>query len=124
MHWADKFVGIPFCLDGRDPKVGLDCFGLVRAAVKEVIGIELSDYEYAPPSAIMKEIKKHKFVDTPEANDIAVIYEDYKSSFGWKQAPIHLGIFVNPKSILHIERDCLSRIQPASQLHIHSVIRL
>lgn len=38
-----SFVGVPFLKGGRDPKVGLDCYGLCKV-IGERMGLELPDY--------------------------------------------------------------------------------
>jgi len=40
----DRFLGIPYVCKGRDPKVGLDCWGLALC-VYETLGIKLFDME-------------------------------------------------------------------------------
>ncbi len=41
-----KYIGIPWKAHGRDMK-GLDCYGLVVIAMREVFGREVPDFEYA-----------------------------------------------------------------------------
>jgi cell wall-associated NlpC family hydrolase len=46
--WAASWVGLPFVPKGRDPLVGLDCWGLVRAVYAQRYGIALplwDDYD-------------------------------------------------------------------------------
>jgi len=39
-----RFIGVPFISHGREPARGLDCWGLVLAASRELFGRELPDY--------------------------------------------------------------------------------
>jgi|KBSSwiStaDraftv2_1062776.scaffolds.fasta_scaffold1531016_2 cell wall-associated NlpC family hydrolase len=41
-HWAAKYIGIPYCLGGREPG-GLDCYGLVKLIYQAERGIHLPD---------------------------------------------------------------------------------
>jgi cell wall-associated NlpC family hydrolase len=43
----DRFIGIPYLEGGRSAAAGVDCFGLLLLAAKE-IGSEIPDYEYKP----------------------------------------------------------------------------
>lgn len=41
-HWATKYVGLPYCLGGRE-RDGVDCWGLVRLVYREERGVLLPD---------------------------------------------------------------------------------
>lgn len=43
--WCSKYVGIPFVEGGRDPAIGLDCWGLYRYVLVDHFGIEVAAYE-------------------------------------------------------------------------------
>ena len=40
----ENLVGIPWCMKGRNPRDGMDCFGLVLWAYRELRGYYLPDY--------------------------------------------------------------------------------
>ncbi len=40
----DQLIGIPYVEKGRDPAVGLDCWGLFRVFYQRFMGIELPSY--------------------------------------------------------------------------------
>jgi cell wall-associated NlpC family hydrolase len=42
-RWANDFAGLRYLDRGRDPRVGLDCWGLVRAVYRARRGVELPD---------------------------------------------------------------------------------
>ncbi len=42
--WAGHYIGLPFLERGRDPKKGLDCWGLVRLILREQFDHRLPSY--------------------------------------------------------------------------------
>jgi cell wall-associated NlpC family hydrolase len=40
----EHLIGIPYQNQGRDPLVGLDCWGLLRVFYRDVMGIDLPSY--------------------------------------------------------------------------------
>lgn len=40
----NNLIGIPYANKGRDPSVGLDCWGLLREFYREYMGIDLPSY--------------------------------------------------------------------------------
>lgn len=63
-------LGVPFLDGGRDPAVGLDCWGLVRVAFSRA-GISLPDYRISCSDAgrISEEIDMHRSVWTAVKRD-------------------------------------------------------
>jgi cell wall-associated NlpC family hydrolase len=123
--WADKFVGLKFKLGGRDwPE--FDCYGLVRWVLFEQSGLVLPRYdgddkrEIAHHAMAMKQVS----VDAASPLDVAVLLTDIRVGLTWKSAPVHIGVFVSEKAILHVEEGFCSRVQPAADLRIHSIVRV
>lgn len=124
-HWADRFVGLPFKRMGRDA-AGLDCWGLVRLVLAEQAAIILPSYSKDDPDgwSIEAHAAPHKTVTEAKALDVAILFTDVKSGLGWKSVPIHIGIFTDAKNILHVEEGFSSRVQPAADLRVHSIVRV
>lgn len=125
--WADDYVGLTFKRMGRG-REGLDCFGLVRLVIHEQAGILLPSYSDDDPDgwSIEGHAAPFKTVSLSEAKplDVAVLFADVRCGLTWKSAPVHIGVFVDAKRILHIEEGVSSRVQPASDLRIHSIVRV
>lgn len=124
-HWADDYVGRPFKRLGRGPHY-FDCYGLVRLVLHEQHGILLPSYSEDDPDgwSIEGHAIAHRKVTEPKPLDVAILYTDVRVGLTWKSAPVHIGIFINEKNILHVEEGMCSRAQPASDLRIHSIVRV
>jgi cell wall-associated NlpC family hydrolase len=48
----NQLIGIPYLEKGRDPKIGLDCWGLFRVFYQEFMGIELPSFADTYQSAL------------------------------------------------------------------------
>lgn len=123
--WADVYVGLPFKRMGRAAS-GVDCWGLVRLVLDEQAGVLLPSYAQDDPDgwSIEAHAVAHKKVTAPRALDVAILMTDVRAGLTWKEAPCHIGIFLDAKNILHIEEGHSSRVQPASELRIHSIVRV
>lgn len=123
----DRYVGIPFKRMGRD-RAGLDCYGLIRLVLEEQAGIKLPSYSEDDPDgwSIESHAIAHKKVSYTDARalDVAILYSNVRTGLIWKSVPCHIGVFVDAKNILHIEEGVSSRVQPAAELRIHSVVRV
>lgn len=115
MGMLDNYIGLPFLSGGRD-RAGLDCWGLVLLYYREVLKQELPslDDEYASAfdsqrvrelvDCTKPEVEAVR-TEEPETGDIAVI----------KLAgiPCHVGVYITPDYVLHIERgkdSCIERL--------------
>lgn len=125
--WADCYVGLPFKRMGRDAS-GCDCYGLVRLVLHEQSGILLPSYSEDDPDgwSIEGHAVAYRKVSLPDAKplDVAILYTDVRAGLTWKSAPVHIGVFVDAKNILHVEEGMCSRVQPALELRIHSIVRV
>lgn len=119
--WADRFVGLR--IDGPRP-----CWQLVRSVLDEQANIQLPSYEDDDPNGwtIEGRAAEYKTVSLPEARalDVAILMTDVRVGLLWKSVPAHIGIFTDAKNILHVEEGMCSRVQPASDLRIHSIVRV
>lgn len=52
----NRFIGVPYITNGRDPAVGLDCWGVVVVASKVLYGRDVPDYSLYRDSTDQKEI--------------------------------------------------------------------
>jgi len=107
MHWADRYIRIPFVDGGRDAS-GLDCFGLVRMVLKEHKGIDLPAYgeisaqDLAAIARTMNAGAEEEIwldADKPQPFDVAVMKWFARPSAGAG----HVGIVIDGNRILHTE---------------------
>lgn len=106
--WAKAMVGTPFRWRGRD-RTGLDCYGLVRLAYREVLGIALPDYPYEPADvdAIAALIRSQEpdwlCVAAQVGSEIRFGAERAGDilEFRVEGSPIHLGLVLAPGRALH-----------------------
>lgn len=100
MQW-NKYVGIPYLDKGRDPTIGLDCWGLSRYVYSEEFNIQLPDFsgEYTGDDTkrISELISIHKEswekVEEPKPGHLIlfrILGED-----------IHVGIYIGNNKFLH-----------------------
>lgn len=43
IEWVDRHIGLPYVLNGRDPKVGLDCLGVALHFYRDYLGLAIFD---------------------------------------------------------------------------------
>lgn len=123
--WCDSYVGIPFKRMGREAS-GCDCWGLVRLVLQEQSGILLPSYAEDDPDgwSIESHAIGHRKVTEPKPLDVAILLQPVRVGLIWKSVPNHIGIYVSEKTILHVEEGFCSRVQPATDLRIHSIVRV
>lgn len=123
-NFASSVIGVPFKPHGRD-RDGLDCWGLVCLAYRELKGVELDDYssEYRTLKDFdrLRTIFQRECgttwrkVDKPEPLDVAVIYR--------RARPIHAGIYIGNGRILHVEHGIETTVQHESEFKIEGYYR-
>ena len=134
--WATRYVGLPF-LERGDTIRGVNCLGLCRLVYKERLGIEISDYgdvgamEFA---AIARTVQTNAFQDPwitiwrsdtyemlprLEAFDGILMYARLREVACGQRAVVHMGIMLDNKHLLHVEKGIDSVIRPIT----HKTIR-
>lgn len=110
MGLAD-YIGIPYLDRGRDPSVGLDCWGLVCCWYARELGVQLPSLLDAPsygtdraalPALIARQAQAWTRVEAPSRHDVVVLR--------LAERPFHVGV-------------CLGRMNGALQL-LHTCARL
>jgi hypothetical protein len=95
-------IGIPFLNKGRDPKVGLDCWGLIMAAM-ERYGVKVPDFKvscFSTPdiyAAFLLEVRGWKFVETMNEGTIVGMNMDPEMP----NVVQHFGFATDTHNILH-----------------------
>jgi cell wall-associated NlpC family hydrolase len=99
-----QYVGLPFKDGGRD-RAGVDCWGLVALAYREILGIELPLYGEISANdlrRVSREVDAGKDgwtrVDVPQAMDVAVMRLPSSAR------PGHVGLYDGAGHILHAEK--------------------
>lgn len=127
MSWADAYVGIPYRSMGRLIS-GCDCWGLVRCVLYEQHGYLLPSYDEDDPGGATISFHASSWpnvlLEDAKEFDVAILYRPVRINLRWENKPNHIGIFVNSKSILHINEGSQSIVQPAKELKIHSILRV
>ena len=103
MHRLRDLIGVPFVAGGRDPKVGLDCLGMVRIAVKRLKNAEVSkDYlEESSTEDILnfrtRSMEDWEPISEPEIGcAVAMRLDPERPDFAQ-----HLGVYIGEGYILH-----------------------
>lgn len=110
----DRFVGIPYADKGRDPAIGLDCWGLVALVMRELRGVELPSYaeqyvtaadRVAMASLIAGRLDTWSMIlpGQEQAFDGVLMREG--------RFPRHIGIVTSPGQLLHVSQGFTSRIE-------------
>lgn len=107
---------VPFVPFGRDYH-GWDCFGLVVCAYRDVLGVTLPDYAYQStrdPRALARlfadRSAPHYRVSDPAPMAVACVYR--------RGLPIHVGLVVSKKRILHVEEGVMTCVEPITRFRI------
>ncbi len=98
----EKYIGIPYVHAGRDPKIGLDCYGLVMLYYKEILNKGLKDWWYEKDwekrghNYFLEQAENFNFkrVDKPKKHDIVLLRMDITSPI-----PNHIAVIVKPPHI-------------------------
>jgi cell wall-associated NlpC family hydrolase len=113
-----SYLGIPFVKGGRDPKTGLDCWGLVVAFYRAEFGLVLSNHA-APLGTITKRLEtRDEELGSGQWHEITDPATGDGVGLGTSAGLSHVGIYVERDGepcLLHSQTRC-SVIQPLSML--------
>jgi cell wall-associated NlpC family hydrolase len=100
----DKYEGIKFVKNGRDPNIGLDCWGLCLCIVEDIFGVtDLPDPQYSILRLLRQKISLIKQYDmaywtTPVKGNLA--FGDY-IVINIRGITMHGGIYMEDNKFLH-----------------------
>lgn len=106
--WADQYVGLPFQWNGYD-RDGIGCYGLVALVMREQFGIDMPRHDDVAElladgsQADVPHVPGWQQIDMAEAQAGDVLH--MKGFHGGKLVPMHIGAFVSPRHVLHIEQE-------------------
>lgn len=123
--WVEDYLGLPHKNLGFD-RDGVSCYGLVRLVLGERSGNWFPTYKGEGKRSILRHSQTYKRVSLEEAKelDVAIMLSEFLDNGNWIMAPIHMGIFITSKFILHVNVSHSSRIDCLDDLRIHEVIRV
>jgi cell wall-associated NlpC family hydrolase len=123
MSWANGFAGIPYEPQGRT-QAGCDCWGLYRLAVQDRTGISLPLWDTIDPRdgrAVARTLTGERCgedwlpVDDPRDGDLVLLRGAYAAGDGQlRGGPVHVGCFVAPAAVLHVEEGIDAVIVPVT----------
>jgi probable lipoprotein NlpC len=106
--WINDYVGVPYRHNGRD-RDGWDCWGLVCAVYRDLLGVELPDWRWGEPFSLaarvqafgnawdkVKEFQWAAELDAPEPFAIALVL------YPGRTLPHHVGV-VAGAGVLHAQ---------------------
>ena len=128
--WAARYIGIPWVDRGRDPR-GVDCYGLVWLAYRDVFGIDLPRFDARYPSVKDRvAVSRLFFEETTGARWHRVLLTDATVPDALHMmlaGANHVGIVVAPGRFLHVlpgRETCIERlVSPAWMHRVESVYR-
>lgn len=111
-HWVADYVGLPFVEHGR-VRGAVDCWGLIRLVLAERFDVRVPSYVEDYTSTIDEDvlgrlIGRHmtswrEVTGRERAGDVALLRV--------RGQPMHVGVVVAPKWMLHIERGIDSMVE-------------
>ncbi len=107
MHWLNEYIGIEFEDKGRGEKC--DCWGLVRRVYAERFNIEIPSFTDYKSAHDIKEVAKLIKGSEEGRGDVWVEVPVGKERFGdvvifrIAGSPVHVGMTIGCKKMLHIE---------------------
>jgi cell wall-associated NlpC family hydrolase len=106
--WANDYVGLPFEWNGYS-RNGIGCYGLVALVQLEQFGIQMPRHDDVADlladtgSASVPSVPNWVEIDIDHADAGDIMH--MKGIHGGKVVPMHIGVFVSPQHVLHIEAE-------------------
>lgn len=117
---ARPYLGLPFVRGGRD-RAGLDCWGLVRLVLSDLADLDLPSYDgcYSEADAIRAAKRGGDWlpITSPQAFDVMVMLTPVA---GFGVVPLHVGVMLSPRMLLHIDEGRPSECVDANARHIRT----
>jgi cell wall-associated NlpC family hydrolase len=98
--WWLPYLLVPFKENGRDMR-GWDCFGCVRYVLKDQTGIELPMFDFHSAAEILRQSEKPEWIKANAPKQFDIVCVNVPTPRGLR--PIHVGIMVDEKRVLHCE---------------------
>ena len=106
--WASNYIGLPFRWNGygRD---GIGCYGIVALVLQEQFGIalprhdDIADLLEAGSDAEVPDVRGWQEIQISDARAGDILH--MMGMHNGKPLPMHIGLFVSPRHVLHIEKD-------------------
>lgn len=125
MSWANAYAGLPFLAGGRG-HAGLDCWGLYRLVLTERAGVMLPAWDmvaWDDLRAVYRAMRAEadgeawRKVETPSSLDLVLMRGHFETGDGnLRGGPVHVGCFVEPGLVLHIEEGIDAMIVPLASV--------
>lgn len=95
-------IGLPFIDGGRDPSIGLDCWGLIMEVTRRM-GIELPDYHIQcfDAESIISQVKKDRNKWTKVTAPSKGCIVGMARSVEFPDSINHFGVCINSNTFLH-----------------------
>lgn len=125
MSWAGRYIGLPFIDGGRGPEA-VDCWGLCKLVYAQEVKIALPTHGEISAGELLRVARAISAgqsgstwieVEAPQEFDIAVMRA------GGKWTPSHVGVMADTTTVLHVEKDSATCLEPiAGQLMKHRIV--
>lgn len=125
--WASKYVGLPYKAGGRHAG-GIDCWGLVRLVLATEIGVELPVHGVTRDveAAMQRAMRSADWIKVDRGQEFDVMMMVTPTGPG-RSAPLHVGVMVSPRLVLHVDeglRSCIVGVgHPTIQGRFHGYYR-
>jgi cell wall-associated NlpC family hydrolase len=99
----NKYITVKYRRNGRNPKIGLDCWGMVMCVIYDIHNIELPDPNYQLRTLVKE---NHSIFETYDISKWVtktenLIYGDIILFYSIKDLPIHVGVYLGKQRFIH-----------------------
>lgn len=101
---VDKYVGIDYIDNGRNPNIGLDCWGLIMCIMEDLFGVIVPDLNYRKFSLLRHKnsiIKNYDMSTWVDPVDKKYRLGDLMLICPIENLPIHAGIYLIGEQFIH-----------------------